>query len=56
MKTFNFYDVLMRYSVSHKIEAIIIGAMDGVSHDTIKEFVNNPNWSLIFVESVTYYL
>lgn len=51
-----FYETLVNYSKVNFIEAIIIGAMDGVSHDNIKDFTNNENWKFLFVEPVKVHL
>lgn len=51
-----FYEFLTYYSKDKNIEAIIIGAMDGISHDNIKDFVHNENWKLVFVEPVKKYI
>lgn len=49
----NFYEKLNEVE---KLNAIIIGAMDGVSHDNIKNYINKPNSNFIFVEPVKYYM
>lgn len=57
MKEFNFYQELTKYTKNNDtINAIIIGAMDGVSHDTIKDYVPNLNWNVAFVEPVNFYM
>lgn len=49
----NFYHQLQ---AEKNLNAIIIGAMDGVSHDTIKNYINKENSKFIFVEPVTFYM
>lgn len=51
-----FYKIITEYSKDNFIEAIIIGAMDGVSHDNIKDFTDNQNWKFLFVEPVKVHL
>lgn len=57
MKQFEFYTELNKYTNNRdKVNSIIIGAMDGVSHDTIKDYVHNDNWNVAFVEPVEFYM
>jgi FkbM family methyltransferase len=48
-----FYDILIKYSDRNRVNTIVIGAMDGVSHDTIKDYIYHKNWYVAFVEPVT---
>lgn len=53
-----FYNVLQKYTKTENniIKAHIIGAMDGVSHDTIKDFISYNNWEIVFVEPIDFYI